>query len=131
MQPIMIIAAFGFLFSLYSFYIEKQIEKNKNYKAVCDVSAAMSCSAAAKSDYSKIGGIANSVKGLGYYPVLGLLALFGHTAIVFYLSLASIFMTLYLIYVSYFKLKNYCIICSGIYLVNALLLYLSYIAYFG
>lgn len=129
MQPIIIVAVFGFLFSLYSFYVEKQIEKNKKYKAVCDISDTMSCSAAAKSDYSKLGGIANSVKGLVYYPLFALLALFGHTAIVFYLSLASIVMTFYLIYVSYFKLKNYCIICSGIYLVNILLLYFSYTLY--
>ncbi|MEK6920496.1 MAG: vitamin K epoxide reductase family protein [Nanoarchaeota archaeon] len=129
MQSIIIISLFGFLFSLYSFYIEKKIEKNKNYKAVCDISDSISCSAAAKSDYSRLGGIANSIKGLFYYPVLGLLALFGHTALVFYLSLASIFMTFYLMYVSYFKLKNYCIICSGVYIVNILLLYFSYTLY--
>jgi uncharacterized membrane protein len=131
MQLIIIIAVLGFLFSLYSFYVEKQIEKNKNYKAVCDVSAAISCSAAAKSDYSKVGGIANSIKGLVYYPLFALLALFGHITIIFYLSLASIVMTFYLIYVSYFKLKNYCIICSGIYIVNILLLYFSYTLYVG
>ncbi len=129
MQILIIISFVGFLFSLYLFYVEQKLEKNKNYKAVCDISDAMSCTFIAKSEYSHVGGIRNSIKGLLYYPLIIVLTLTGFIPLVFYLSVVSMIMTVYLAYVSYFKLKNYCVVCIGIYLVNILLFYFSYSLY--
>lgn len=127
MSLIIVICIVGFLLSLYSFYVEKKLEKNKAYKAVCDISDHMSCTAAAKSEFSAVGGIPNSVKGMLFYPFMAALVWLGYPQIVFYLAAASLLMTFYLLYVSYFKLKNYCLVCSSIYLVNILLFYFSYV----
>ncbi|MBI5002048.1 hypothetical protein HZC31_01555 [Candidatus Woesearchaeota archaeon] len=127
MSLIIIICIAGFLLSAYSFYVEKKLEKNKKYKAVCDISDHMSCTAAAKSKYSAVGGVPNSVKGMFFYPFMAVLALVASPQVVFYLASASLVMTVYLIYVSYFKLKNYCLVCSSVYLVNILLFYFSYV----
>ncbi len=126
MSLIISICLLGFLLSAYSFYVEKKLEKNRRYKAVCDINDHMSCTAAAKSEYSAVGGIPNSIKGMFFYPFMALLAWLGSVQIIFYLAAASMIMTFYLIYISYFKLKNYCLVCSGIYVVNALLFYFSY-----
>ena len=127
MSLIIIICIAGFLLSAYSFYVEKKLEKNRKYKAVCDINDHISCTAAAKSDYSAVGGIPNSIKGMFFYPFMAVLALLGYPQILFYFAAASLLMTLYLAYVSYFKLKNYCLVCSSVYLVNILLFYFSYL----
>ncbi len=127
MNIIYIICGIGFLLSAYSFYVEKKLEKNRRYKAVCDISDHMSCTAAAKSEYSAVGGIPNSIKGMFFYPFMALVSWLGSPQVVFYLAAASLVMTFYLLYVSYFKLKNYCLVCSGVYLVNILLFYFSYV----
>ena len=128
---IIILCILGFLFSWYSFSVEKKLEKDKNYKAVCDISEHISCTAAAKSEYSTMFGMKNSVKGMIFYPFIIVLAWFNLSDYVFYLAAASMLMTLYLMYVSYFKLKNYCLICSGVYLVNILILVFSWLWYAG
>ncbi len=127
MSLIIFICIIGFLLSLYSFYVEKKLEKNKKYKAVCDISDHMSCTQAAKSDYSAVGGIPNSVKGLFFYPFMAVLVWLGSAQLVLYLAAASLLMTFYLLYVSYVKLKNYCLVCSGVYVINILLFYFSYV----
>lgn len=126
---ISILCFFGFLFSLYSFSVEKKLEKNQNYKAVCDISEHISCTAAAKSDYSTLGGIKNSIKGMLFYPFISVLAWFDLKQYIFYLAAASMVMTIYFIFISYFKLKNYCLVCSGVYFVNILLLVFSWLWY--
>lgn len=127
MNTIIVLTGIGFLLSIYSFYVEKKLEKNNRYKAVCDINEHISCTAAAKSKFSAIGGIPNSIKGMLFYPFMALLLWLGNPQLVFFLASGSMIMTFYLIYASYVKLKNYCLVCSGVYLVNMLLFYFSYI----
>ena len=125
MKVILTLSVVGFILSIYTFYVEKKLKKNKNYKAVCDVSDQISCTKVAKSAYSKLGGIPNSVKGMGYYALIFVLALLNYEQYALYLASAGMAMTLYLAYISYFKLKNYCLVCNGVYIVNILLLYFT------
>ena len=128
---ILILAMIGFLLSVYAVYVEKKLEKNKNYKAVCDVSSKVSCTKAFSSKYGKVFGMPNSWGGLGFYPAVIILTFFNLINIVFYLSILSMIFSLYLMYISFFKLKNYCVVCNGIYVVNILLLIFSYFNLIG
>ena len=121
-----ILAAAGFLLSLYSYFIDKKVAANKKYKAACDIADNMSCTDAAKSKYAAVGGVLNSVKGMIFYPLLAFLTFLGFSSLVFFLAVGSVLMTFYLAYASYIKLKNYCLICTSIYLVNLAIFLASY-----
>lgn len=122
-----ILSAFGFLLSAYAVNVERQRSLLKSYKPLCDISAHVSCTKAFFSPSGKLFfGIHNSVIGLFFYAgvyVLMLLNLFDY---ILYAAVFSFIGTLYLMYVSYFKMKNFCIVCTMIYVINILLLIISY-----
>ncbi|MCH7568535.1 MAG: hypothetical protein IIA87_03865 [Nanoarchaeota archaeon] len=123
---IQILAILGFLLSFYALYIEKKYEKSKKYKSLCDISEKVSCTKAFSSKYGKLFGLSNSVYGMIFYLVILLLSFYNITYI-FYLSMLAVIGSVYLAYVLYFKLNNFCLVCSGIYLVNIILLIFSYL----
>jgi len=124
------IAVIGFFLSAYAYYVELKVKKNASYHAVCDIGEHASCSAAFKSEFGHMfGGISNSLAGMGYYATLVIVS-YINLQWTFYLSALSFLMTLYLAYVLYFKLKNFCLVCNLIYVVNIALLILSYIVAF-
>ena len=116
----------GLFLSVYSLHIEKRFAESKEYRAVCDISNRISCTKLFSSRYGTHFGISNSLYGLLFYLILFILSLYNLNNYLFYLSVILFIGSLYLAYVSYFKLKNYCIICHGIYLVNILILVFSY-----
>ena len=124
---IMILAIIGFLLSLYAFSIEKKSEKEKKYKPICDISDKISCTKAFSSKFGKTFGLSNSIYGIIFCIVIFLLALFGLINYIFYLSIPSVIYSIYLAYILYFKVKSFCLVCNGIYLVNILLLIFSYL----
>ena len=130
MVVIELLAEIGFVLSLYALYAEWKVEKDPSYKTICDFSEKMSCSAAFKSPYGKIFGIPNPVFGLGFYLAVLVLALLGMFQYVFYLSVLSLLASIYLAYILYLKLKNFCLVCNAIYLVNILLVVFSAILMF-
>jgi len=123
---IVTLSVIGFLLSLYSFYVEKKLEKSSNYKAICDISDRFSCTKAFKSGFGKTLGMNNSVFGLIFYVIVFVLALIGSINYVFYLSIISVIISLYLAYVLYFKVRSFCVVCNAIYIVNILLLLFSW-----
>ena len=62
-----------------------------------------------------------------FYIAVYVLALMQQTQYLFYLATLSVLGSVYLAYISYFKLKNYCLVCTTIYLVNILLFITAYI----
>jgi vitamin-K-epoxide reductase (warfarin-sensitive) len=126
---IQILAMLGMILSVYSLYVEKRLERQKDYAPVCDISKKISCSAAFSSKYSKTLGIHNSILGIGFYVAIFILSLTYFASLVLYLAGIGMLITLYLAYSSYFKLKNFCLVCTSIYLVNILLLILAWIKF--
>ncbi len=122
-----ITAGVGILLSLYSLYVEHKAKHYKSYKAVCDISDRASCSTTFKSDYGQLFGISNGVWGILFYLALMGLLYFGYLDFVFYGAVFGILFSIRLAYILYFKLKNFCLICNGIYLVNILLLIFSWL----
>ena len=124
---IIIIALVGALLSVYTLYIEQKLKKDKNYKAVCDISNKASCSRTFHSSYGKTLGFSNGIWGLLFYLTVVGLVYFGYMDIVFYAAIFGVLYSFWLAYILYFKMKNFCIVCSGIYIVNILLLIFSWI----
>ncbi|KAJ8982540.1 hypothetical protein NQ317_005542 [Molorchus minor] len=120
----------GLGLSLYSYTVEVQVELNKDYQPLCDINSHVSCTKAFKSEYGKGFGIfdkqsilykPNSLFGIMFYSMLGTLAL-SNSNFVTLLSMISIavsnIMSLYFAYILYFILKDLCIVCVSIYVVN-------------
>ena len=115
----------GVLLSVYAAYEEFSLRNIKGHKAICDISDKISCSKAFLSEYGKLFGVSNSVFGIFFYLLIIILT-FVNLRYIFYLSLPAFFGTLYLAYISYFKLRTFCLVCTGVYLINVLLLVFSY-----
>jgi vitamin-K-epoxide reductase (warfarin-sensitive) len=120
------LAITGFILSAYAHFVTKKAKQPK-YKAICDINNNISCSKAFKSPYGSITGISNTILGLVFYAIILILALLNQKFIILLLSIAAVLGSLYLAYILYFKLKNFCIICNAIYIINILLLIFSII----
>ena len=124
MNSIVITAIIGVILSIYAYYVEKKHEKNANYKAFCDISDKASCSVAFSSKYGKLIGISNSLLGIIFY-LLVIVLFYTYKEFIIYLAILSILCSIYLAYIQYAKIKNFCLVCTTIYLVNILLLIFS------
>ena len=125
MLILILLCAIGFLVSVYGFFIEQQLKKNPSYKPACDISDNMSCTKPLQSSFSKLFGISNTIIGMVFYAVMGVLAWWGYYLLVFLGSAAACLVSLYLAYVLYAKIKTLCLICTITYLVNGALLLAS------
>lgn len=120
------LALIGLVLSVYSIYVSRKLNKNY-YKPFCDVSKDMSCTKAFSSKYSRFLLIHNSTYGVLYYLIIMIISLQGYYGTIFYLAILSTIFSIYLAYVSYFKMKNFCLVCNAIYLINILILIFSYL----
>lgn len=118
MLIILLFAAIGFCVSSYGFFIQQQLRKNPNYKPLCDISEAVSCTKPFESLYSKLLGFSNTILGIIFYTVVFIAALFGYAQFVFLLSFGAIITSGWFAYILYFKIKTFCLICTIIYIVN-------------
>lgn len=128
-NAIYITALAGFLLSVYTLYVEHRLKKNADYHAVCDISNRMSCTRTFHSNYGKMFGISNGWWGLIYYIAIAILVYLSRFDLTLYLAIVGVLMSARLAYILYFKLKNFCLVCNGIYLVNILLLVFAYLNY--
>ncbi len=119
------LVACGLLLALYAMHVEHKATRNKRYRALCDINDRISCSKAFTSRYGYHFGISNAVWGVVFYVLVGALLFLEAFWVVFVLALIATLGSFYLAYFLYFKLKDFCIICTGIYLVNLALLVTS------
>ncbi|MBI2452438.1 hypothetical protein HYV50_05180 [Candidatus Pacearchaeota archaeon] len=125
MKSIIILSAIGFLLSIYAFYVKKNHEKNKSYKPFCDISKKFSCTKAFSSKHGNLIGVSNTLFGIIFYPIVFIFALLNQAQLIFFLSIPALLASLYLAYLSYIKMKNFCLVCSLIYLINFLIFIFS------
>jgi len=119
---IRILASLGFLLSAYAFYVIKRTEKSDKYNPLCDVSENVSCTKAFISEYGSLMILPNPLFGMIFYTLMFII---GEHKVILYLSSVAFAFTFYLAYLSYFKQKNFCVVCSAIYVVNTLLFLFS------
>jgi vitamin-K-epoxide reductase (warfarin-sensitive) len=123
-----LIAALGFFVSLYTYFVELKVAQNASYKAACDLTDRISCTKPITSPYGKLFGISNALLGIGYYALFFILTFFHATTALYVLALMAFLFSLYLAWLLYFRIRAFCILCTSTYVINILLLILSYIA---
>ncbi len=125
MPWILLIATIGFLLSLYAYYVERRIKKEKNYVPFCDFKKNVSCSKAFTSRYGHLAVLPNSLYGIIFYVLVMVLTVLDFSTPVFFLSLIASLGSIALAYLSYVKQHNFCVICTAVYAINVLLFFLS------
>ena len=125
LSGLQITAIVGFFLSAYALYVEERSKHEKEYRAFCDFSEAASCVYAFRSKYGHILGISNAIMGLLFYALFFTSSFYVASSDLFFLACVTALLTVLLAYFSFVKMRNFCIICTGIYIVNAFLLYFS------
>lgn len=123
---IILLSLVGIAVSVYAYVIEMNIAANAEYRPMCDFSDLISCTRVIGSPYAKLVGISNALIGVAFYSLIFVLACFSAVTIVFYFSLASVVVSIGLAYITYFKLRSLCLVCTVIYFINVLLMIVSY-----
>jgi vitamin-K-epoxide reductase (warfarin-sensitive) len=118
-----ILSFIGLILSVYALNVrvKASASKDKSYKPLCDVSERVSCTKAFSSSYGKTFGMPNPVYGIILYMIIIVLAFLSREDIMRYFIYFMLLASVWLAYVSYIKQKNFCVVCSGIYLINILL----------
>lgn len=124
---IIVIALGGFIVSLYSLFLEYKIKNNPLYEPACNLSDKISCTKPIVSPYGKLLGISNSIIGLIFYSMAITLAIFDLTMLIFCCAIAACLVSVYLAWILYTKIQALCLVCLTIYLINGLLLIVSYL----
>jgi vitamin-K-epoxide reductase (warfarin-sensitive) len=121
-----ILSLLGLALTFYAIYIRNKKLEHPHYKPLCDINKHVSCTKAFMSDYFTVLFFPNTVYGLVYYGLCFLFS-FSRVNYIFYISIPAILFTFYLAYLSYFKQKNFCVVCTLLYLINIYLVVMSYI----
>ncbi|XP_062994513.1 vitamin K epoxide reductase complex subunit 1 [Elgaria multicarinata webbii] len=138
----LLLCAVGLALSVYAFHVETSKERDDTYQAMCDISAAISCSRVFTSRWGRGFGLVagllgphsvfnqpNSVFGLAFY-ILQVLLGFSSSGLAAITLLGSSFISiagsLYLAYILFFVLHDFCVICVSTYALNFALLFLNY-----
>ncbi len=121
------VAGLGLIISLYAYYIEQKIAQNAHYKAACDLSDIVSCSKPITSAYGKLFGISNAVLGMLYYALIMVLVLLHSKMVLYIAALIAFLFSFYLAWLLYFRIRAFCILCTTTYIINIILLLLTYI----
>nr|UVZ36592.1 Vitamin K epoxide reductase complex subunit 1 [Rattus tiomanicus] len=132
----------GLALSLYALHVKGARARNEDYRALCDVGTAISCSRVFSSRLGRgfgllglvlgdnsIINISNIIFGCMFYTLQLLLGcLRGRWASILLIlsSLVSVAGSLYLAWILFFVLYDFCIVCITTYAINAGLMLLSF-----
>ncbi|XP_008822027.1 vitamin K epoxide reductase complex subunit 1 isoform X1 [Nannospalax galili] len=132
----------GFALSLYAVHVEAVRSRDKDYRALCDVGTAISCSRVFSSRWGRGFGLiepvlgmdsifnqSNSIFGCMFYTLQLLLGcLRGRWASILLVlsSLMSLAGSVYLAWILFFVLYDFCIVCITTYAINVGLTWLSF-----
>ncbi|CAM4679250.1 vitamin K epoxide reductase complex subunit 1-like protein 1 [Lepidochelys kempii] len=136
------LCALGLALSVYALHVESSRERDPGYRAMCDLSPSVSCSKVFTSRWGRGFGLVedllgkhsvfnqpNSLFGIVFYILQTLLGFTPSTLAAVTLlgaSLVSIAGSLYLAYILFFVLHDFCLVCVTTYLLNGALLLLNY-----
>ncbi|KAG8140670.1 hypothetical protein E2320_003337 [Naja naja] len=132
----------GLALSIYAWHVETSKERDAAYRAMCDISADISCSRVFTSRWGRGFGLVadllgphslfnqpNSILGIIFYILQILLGFFHHNLAAIALvgsSFVSIAGSLYLAYILFYVLHDFCVICISTYILNFALLFINY-----
>ncbi|XP_007894765.1 vitamin K epoxide reductase complex subunit 1-like protein 1 isoform X1 [Callorhinchus milii] len=133
----------GVLLSLYAYHVESDRAGQPGHAAaMCDLSERVSCTSVLGSRWGRGFGLVeiifgtdsalnqpNSIYGLIFYTLqllLGMTVSAMAALILMTSSIVSVVGAMYLSYILYFVLKDFCIICIAMYILNIILLIINY-----
>ena len=125
---LMLVALVGIILCVYGMYVERQIMHTDSYKPLCDLSDTVSCSKAFLGPWGKTFGISNIYLGLMFYICMLICAWLQWIDLAFYGASIALLATVYFAYVLYAKVRAYCLICIGTYIINIVLWVITYYA---
>ncbi|XP_040211923.1 vitamin K epoxide reductase complex subunit 1-like protein 1 [Rana temporaria] len=136
-----VLCAAGIGLSVYAYHVETSRERDPEYTALCDINPDISCSKVFTSRWGRGFGLVegilgarsplnqpNSVFGILFYTlqiVLGFVPSLAAAATLLVTSLVSIAGSLYLAYILFYILEDFCVICITTYALNFSLLLLN------
>ena len=126
MPTVFVLAVIGFALSVYSLFIEWRILRDSSYKPLCDISSRVSCSKPLLSPYSKLFIVSNSVVGMLYYATVFALVWFNQNFLLVIVCSLAVAMSIIFAYFLYFRVRALCILCTALYVINFLLLWMVY-----
>lgn len=131
---LVLLCLFGYAVCIYALSVEFHVEANPEYEALCDINEKMSCSKVLTSEYGKGFGLLgyilghdhllnlkNPFFGLAFYTIQLILSdMKGSFAYKFQLATAIMANcgTLWLAYILYFVLNDFCVVCVSTYAIN-------------
>ncbi|KAE8578168.1 hypothetical protein XENTR_v10023372 [Xenopus tropicalis] len=137
----LLLCGVGIALSVYAYHVETSRERDANYTALCDINPSISCSKVFTSRWGRGFGLVeqilgrqsflnqpNSVFGILFYGLqvlLGFSGSVGAAAALLGTSLVSIAGSLYLAYILFYVLEDFCVICVTTYALNFCLLLLN------
>lgn len=137
----LLLCALGIGLSVYAYHVETSREKDATYRALCDINPSISCSKVFTSRWGRGFGLVenlfgaqsllnqpNSVFGVLFYILqiaLGFVGLVAAAVTLLVTSLVSIAGSLYLAYILFYILEDFCVICITTYVLNFILLLLN------
>lgn len=137
----LLVCALGIALSVYAYHVETSRENDAAYRALCDINPSISCSKVFTSRWGRGFGLVenllgaqsllnqpNSVFGVVFYAlqiVLGFVGLVAAAVTLLATSLVSIAGSLYLAYILFYILEDFCVICITTYVLNFILLLLN------
>lgn len=119
---IVTLCALGLLVSAYGMRVERKVKRDPSYTPLCNVGGKVMCSPALTSKYSHLLGISNSALGMMFYPAVAVLAILGLETLVLLAVIAAAIGSLVLAYLLVTRIKEICLVCSSIYVINLALL---------
>ncbi|KAJ1125626.1 hypothetical protein NDU88_004050 [Pleurodeles waltl] len=138
----LLLCAVGIVLSVYAYHVETSKESDESYRAMCDINPSISCSKVFTSRWGRGFGLLehifgrqsvvnqpNSVFGVLFYSLqilLGFSGTAGAAVILLCTSVVSLAGSLYLAYILFFVLEDFCVICITTYILNFTLFCLNY-----
>ncbi len=126
LTEVILVSGIGFLVCVYGFFIERNLKRDHDYKAACDLSDKVSCTKTFLSPWSKLFGISNIYIGMLFYASMMLLGWQSQAHLVFLGAVGACIASLFFAYILYTKIKTFCLVCTSIYVINLILLILAY-----
>ena len=112
------LAAIGLILSTYAYYVERKARRTPQYKPFCDFHANISCTKAFLSTYGHLSGVSNALLGTAFYALILLAVAAKQSTALTALATAGLLASLVLAYLSYVRQRNFCLVCSAVYVIN-------------
>jgi vitamin-K-epoxide reductase (warfarin-sensitive) len=110
---------------VYTYFLEKKVKEQPNYRPACDLSDRVSCTKPMKSQYGALFYVSNAIVGVAYYLMIIVLALLQNHSLLLFATATGVIVSAFLAYLLYFKIKSLCLLCTSLYIINILLLLLA------